>query len=73
MQSILGNNLQMLVGFAIIPGILGTAVLIPMHETPKFLLIFRQDKEAAVRSIKYYHGQGVNADSVLDAIEKVGT
>lgn len=42
-----------------------------MHETPKFLLIFRRDKIAAIRAIRFYHGAETNVDSVIREIEKV--
>jgi hypothetical protein len=41
-----------------------------MKESPKFLLIIRRDKPAAIRSIHYYHGKPANADNVIKEIEK---
>ena len=42
-----------------------------MHETPKFLLIFRNKKQAAINSIRYYHGQNADFNEVIEEIEKV--
>ncbi|KAI6223484.1 MFS domain-containing protein [Aphelenchoides besseyi] len=69
-ETVLGHNLLFVVGFALIPSIIGVIVLLPMQESPKFLLCFRDDRDAAARSIRFYHGKKANVDEVLEAIEK---
>lgn len=68
MDFVFGKNLKVLLGFAVGPSTLALLVLIPMHETPKFLYIVKRRVKAASKSVKFYQGQNVNVDSVLHEI-----
>ncbi|KAI6240405.1 MFS domain-containing protein [Aphelenchoides fujianensis] len=70
MEFVLGHNLLLVLGFAVLPSVLGVLILLPMHETPKFLLCFRHDRPAAIRSIRFYHGRDANCEEVLEAVVK---
>jgi hypothetical protein len=39
-----------------LPGILSILIVLPLHESPKFLLINRNDRKGAVKSLEYYQG-----------------
>ncbi|GMT13611.1 hypothetical protein PFISCL1PPCAC_4908 [Pristionchus fissidentatus] len=66
MDAVFGKNLPVLTGIAIFPAIVAIIVVIPLHETPKFLLINRDNKEAAMESLEYYRGITSENDEVLD-------
>ncbi|CAD5210842.1 unnamed protein product [Bursaphelenchus okinawaensis] len=70
MDFVLGKQLVYLVGFGIIPGILGILIMLPLKETPKYLLIHLKDKEAAIKALKYYHGKYSNHDLLLAEMMK---
>lgn len=71
MESVLGSNLVLLTGFAIPPCIAALLALLPMPETPKFLMLVRGDRRAAARSVHFYQGcDGVDAEAVLREIEQ---
>lgn len=72
-NAIFGTNLKLLVGFLLVAGIVCVLVILPMHETPKFLLIVRKDRKKAIKSILFYHGNEAivgEIDTKLDEIEK---
>ncbi|KAH7727143.1 Protein F14E5.1 [Aphelenchoides avenae] len=71
MESILGHNLKLLIGSAIIPSLVALVVLFPMHETPKFLYIVKGDGKKALQSIRFYHGSNTDVDAVVREIERV--
>lgn len=58
MSSLLGNHLPHLVGFVVLPTLIGLAVLLPLHESPKFLMVKKGDEMGARRSIHYYQKTG---------------
>ncbi|CAJ0955681.1 unnamed protein product, partial [Mesorhabditis belari] len=68
-DQLLGKHLFWLTAFAIIPSFLALLVLFFIPETPKFLLIVKKDKEAALKSVHFFHGKSSNARGVLDEIE----
>jgi len=68
MDFVFGKNLKLLLGFAVGPSTLALLVLIPMHETPKFLYIVKRKVKAASKSIRFYQGQETDVDSVLREI-----
>ncbi|KAH7722328.1 Protein F48E3.2 [Aphelenchoides avenae] len=70
MSSVLGDRLPHLVGFAVLPTIVAIVVLIPLHETPKFLLIKKCDEVGAVHAIKFY--QNTDASATEDVLKAVG-
>uniref|UniRef100_A0AC34QFE3 Major facilitator superfamily (MFS) profile domain-containing protein n=1 Tax=Panagrolaimus sp. JU765 TaxID=591449 RepID=A0AC34QFE3_9BILA len=69
LPSILGSDVRLLFGIPIIVAVIAVLILIPLHETPKFLLIERNDRDAAIKSIKFYHGKHANVEQVLQNIE----
>ncbi|CAK5073376.1 unnamed protein product [Meloidogyne enterolobii] len=57
MDLMLGRNLLALVGFGAIPGILSIFIVLPLRESPKFLLLNRNDRKAAIKSLEFYQGK----------------
>uniref|UniRef100_A0A8R1DX14 MFS domain-containing protein n=1 Tax=Caenorhabditis japonica TaxID=281687 RepID=A0A8R1DX14_CAEJA len=67
---VLGSHLFWLC-FSIVPFCLFfTIVLIFLPETPKFLLLTKDDEKSAEQSVKYYHGDEADAKQVLETIRK---
>uniref|UniRef100_A0A915DUJ4 Major facilitator superfamily (MFS) profile domain-containing protein n=1 Tax=Ditylenchus dipsaci TaxID=166011 RepID=A0A915DUJ4_9BILA len=56
MSSVLGNHLTYLVALALVPAIVSIVILLPLHETPKYLLLKRKDKTSATSAINFYLG-----------------
>ncbi|VDM48328.1 unnamed protein product [Toxocara canis] len=54
------------------PSTLAVVVLLPIPETPKFLLITKNNRKAAIKSILFFHGDDANVENVLREIEKEG-
>uniref|UniRef100_A0AC34GDS4 Major facilitator superfamily (MFS) profile domain-containing protein n=1 Tax=Panagrolaimus sp. ES5 TaxID=591445 RepID=A0AC34GDS4_9BILA len=67
---VFGQNLVLLVGFGAIPGIIAILIMFPLHETPKFLLIHKKDRKAAIESLKFYRGVRQNYDDIINNILK---
>ncbi|GMS81084.1 hypothetical protein PENTCL1PPCAC_3259 [Pristionchus entomophagus] len=59
MRIVLGSNLLLLTGLAIIPALFSLLIVWPFHESPKFLLLKKKDAEAAKKSLRFYQ----NADA----------
>uniref|UniRef100_A0A9J2P5R8 Major facilitator superfamily (MFS) profile domain-containing protein n=1 Tax=Ascaris lumbricoides TaxID=6252 RepID=A0A9J2P5R8_ASCLU len=53
-------------------GLLAVIVLLPIPETPKFLLITKNNRKAAIKSVQFFHGESVDLQNVLSEIEKEG-
>ncbi|KAE9416138.1 hypothetical protein Angca_007680, partial [Angiostrongylus cantonensis] len=66
MDTIFGKNLPVLTGISTIPAIISIIIIIPLRETPKYLLINRKDRKAAKESLKFYRGNTIDADVILD-------
>ncbi|RCN35420.1 hypothetical protein ANCCAN_18715, partial [Ancylostoma caninum] len=66
MDAVFGKNLPVLTGISIIPAVISIILVIPLRETPKFLLLNRNDRKAAAESLKFYRGDLIDADAVLD-------
>jgi len=70
MHALLGWSLPLLIGFAVIPNSIALLLSILTPESPKFLLLIRGDKPAALASIRFYQGGSVSAEEVLDEARK---
>ncbi|VDM59571.1 unnamed protein product [Angiostrongylus costaricensis] len=66
MDTIFGKNLPVLTGISTIPAIISIIIVIPLRETPKYLLINRKNRKAAKESLKFYRGNTIDADAILD-------
>uniref|UniRef100_A0A183CJQ6 MFS domain-containing protein n=1 Tax=Globodera pallida TaxID=36090 RepID=A0A183CJQ6_GLOPA len=56
MDVLLGHNLLALVGIGALPGVLSVLVVLPLKESPKFLLINQNDRAKALEALDFYHG-----------------
>ncbi|KHN83377.1 Solute carrier family 2, facilitated glucose transporter member 3 [Toxocara canis] len=63
---ILGHSLSMLLFVPVIPGCLGMIFLAFLPETPKFLMITKKDRDAAVKSLKYFRGECDASSQIVD-------
>ncbi|KAK0412841.1 hypothetical protein QR680_006441 [Steinernema hermaphroditum] len=70
MDVVLGKYLAGLIGFGAIPGILAILVTLPMKETPKYLLINRNNRKAAMEALIYYRGEREDNEKVLEEMLK---
>lgn len=55
-NALLGQNLPAGIGLGVIPGAVGVLILLPLHESPKWLLISRKDRAAAIKALVFYRG-----------------
>uniref|UniRef100_A0AC34FWW2 Major facilitator superfamily (MFS) profile domain-containing protein n=1 Tax=Panagrolaimus sp. ES5 TaxID=591445 RepID=A0AC34FWW2_9BILA len=69
MSMFLGNHLSMLVGFAVIPSVISILALIPLHETPKFLLIKHGNEGGAKESLQFY--MNLNDEEVNEQLDAI--
>ncbi|PIO77804.1 hypothetical protein TELCIR_00066 [Teladorsagia circumcincta] len=67
-RQMLGSDLVALMTFAVPFCTFFFAALFFLPETPKFLLISRSDRPAAVRSVRFYHGCDCDVDTVIKDI-----
>ncbi|CAL2031575.1 unnamed protein product [Caenorhabditis brenneri] len=67
---ILGAHLFWLCFFIVPFCLLFTLALFTLPETPKFLLISKDQEDRAIASVKYYHGADSDAKQVLEDIRK---
>lgn len=58
MTFLLGNRLGILVGLAIVPAIFSILILLPLHETPKFLLLKHGNEVGAKDALRFYMNHG---------------
>uniref|UniRef100_A0A915DNY5 Major facilitator superfamily (MFS) profile domain-containing protein n=1 Tax=Ditylenchus dipsaci TaxID=166011 RepID=A0A915DNY5_9BILA len=70
MDVMLGNNLVALIGLAAIPCALGMLIILPMKESPKYLLINRNNRKSALDALIYYQGREVDHNEILEDILK---
>ncbi|KAF8354271.1 hypothetical protein PRIPAC_95894, partial [Pristionchus pacificus] len=66
MDYIFGQNLPVLTGVAIIPAVIAIVTTLPLCDTPKFLLISKNDRAAAMKSIEFYRGVSEENETTLD-------
>ncbi|KAE9552574.1 hypothetical protein FO519_004231 [Halicephalobus sp. NKZ332] len=58
MGFVLGDRLGLLVGLAIIPAVFSIVILLPLHETPKFLLLKHGNEVGTKDSLRFYMNYG---------------
>lgn len=66
MKSVLGESLSRLLLLSLIPLLLSFCFVIRIPETPKFLLIMRNDKKKALASLEYFQGQSPDNKALMD-------
>lgn len=66
MRTVLGDSLPRLFGIAIIPQVFFTIFLIFIPETPKYLMITRNDRARALKSLEFFHGARRENEKLLD-------
>ncbi|KAI1702571.1 sugar transporter domain-containing protein [Ditylenchus destructor] len=65
METVLGHNLLILVGIGAIPSFTCCFMVMLLKETPKFLLVSRRNKDAAVKSLIFYQGKQVDFEKIF--------
>uniref|UniRef100_A0A1I7ZFS0 MFS domain-containing protein n=1 Tax=Steinernema glaseri TaxID=37863 RepID=A0A1I7ZFS0_9BILA len=70
MDLILGKYLVGLIGVGAIPGVLAILIILPLKETPKYLLINRNNRHLAMQSLIYYRGDRADNEKVLEEMLK---
>ncbi|KAH7729425.1 General substrate transporter [Aphelenchoides avenae] len=66
-EHILGHSITLLFSVPVLPGIASIVFLAFLPETPKFLLITRNDRDAARESLSFYQGSRVDHKDTLEA------
>uniref|UniRef100_A0A8R1I997 MFS domain-containing protein n=1 Tax=Caenorhabditis japonica TaxID=281687 RepID=A0A8R1I997_CAEJA len=69
-ESLLGHSLSVLLFVPVIPGILSTAFILWMPDTPKFLLLIKKDKIAALKSLRFFQGSLPDQVLLIDSMEQ---
>ncbi|KAL3081814.1 hypothetical protein niasHT_034005 [Heterodera trifolii] len=70
MDVLLGQNLEILIGFGMVPSFFGILTSIALEETPKFLLLNRENTEKALKALQFYQGDSVDQKRALAEIVK---
>ncbi|VDK22302.1 unnamed protein product [Anisakis simplex] len=70
MNLVLGQHLPFLIGIHTIAATIVVILVCCLEETPKYLLIKRNDREAALKSLEFYRGATDENQKVMDSIEK---
>ncbi|CAD5235154.1 unnamed protein product [Bursaphelenchus xylophilus] len=70
MESVLGWDLRLLTGFALIPCLLAIFVLIPLYETPKHIYMRTKDIAQTHKAIYFYHGASTDVDKVMEEMKQ---
>ncbi|CAJ0567171.1 unnamed protein product, partial [Mesorhabditis spiculigera] len=65
-DQLLGKNLLALTAVPIAPCLFFLVALFFFPETPKFLFLVKNDRVKAARSIRFYHGQKADVDTILE-------
>lgn len=68
-EGLLGHSLSVLLFVPVIPGILSTAFILWMPDTPKFLLLVKKDKVAALKSLRFFQGSLPDQTLLIDSME----
>ncbi|GMR58602.1 hypothetical protein PMAYCL1PPCAC_28797, partial [Pristionchus mayeri] len=67
-DELLGNNLPWLLAVNILPCAISIVIIILVPETPKFLLIRKNDRKSAEAAIRFHHGKDVDVESVVEEL-----
>lgn len=59
MDIVLGKSLLLLIGIGLPISIISILIMIPLEDSPKFLLINKKDRNAALRALNFYHGEEI--------------
>ncbi|XGW10166.1 hypothetical protein V3C99_012000 [Haemonchus contortus] len=70
MTAVLGSHLGILVLLPIFPLVLSLIFLVFIPETPKFLMIMRNDRQKALRSLEFFRGSQKENEQLLDLYER---
>ncbi|KAH7717212.1 Protein F14E5.1 [Aphelenchoides avenae] len=70
MDIVFGRNLVLLLGIGTVVGLVAVIMMIPMKETPKFLLMNRNDPVAAKEALIFYSGRYIDHEYVLREMMK---
>lgn len=70
MDIILGQKLVYLLAFAMVPSFFSIIIMLPLHESPKYLLLNRKDRDGAIAALCYYQGEKINFEVVLNEMMK---
>uniref|UniRef100_A0AC35G9N6 Major facilitator superfamily (MFS) profile domain-containing protein n=1 Tax=Panagrolaimus sp. PS1159 TaxID=55785 RepID=A0AC35G9N6_9BILA len=65
MRNVLGDSLSKLLFYSILPGIPFMLFLFFIPETPKFLMIVKKDRSAALKSLEFFQGKKVKMNECL--------
>uniref|UniRef100_A0A0N5AH40 MFS domain-containing protein n=1 Tax=Syphacia muris TaxID=451379 RepID=A0A0N5AH40_9BILA len=71
MRAVLGYKLSLLIGFSLIPQVFLTIFLVFIPETPKYLMITRNDRVRALKSLEFF--QGKKSDTIRSSINVLTT
>ncbi|CAD6198471.1 unnamed protein product [Caenorhabditis auriculariae] len=71
-ECLLGHSLTLLLFVPVIPGVLSTLFICWIPETPKFLLFAKNDKQAALDSLRFYQGHLPDQALLLDTMAQRG-
>uniref|UniRef100_A0A915AR32 Major facilitator superfamily (MFS) profile domain-containing protein n=1 Tax=Parascaris univalens TaxID=6257 RepID=A0A915AR32_PARUN len=66
MRSVLGHSLPQLFGVSVIPQVFFVVLLLFLPETPKFLMIIRNDRFGALKSLEFFQGEKKDNERLLD-------
>ncbi|KAI1710137.1 sugar transporter domain-containing protein [Ditylenchus destructor] len=66
MDIIIGDNVLLIVGIGAIPTLLCCLFMLPTKETPKYLLVKENNRQAAMESLIFYQGYEVDHQKFLD-------
>jgi len=69
-EFLLGSNLSLLMGFAILPCLLAFLLIFQLKETPKFLLMKKNDPIGARRSLAFYQGYKIDHELFFESSQK---
>ncbi|GMS86538.1 hypothetical protein PENTCL1PPCAC_8713, partial [Pristionchus entomophagus] len=67
-DELLGKNLPLLLAVNIVPCAIAILIVLLVPETPKFLLIKKQDRISAEAAIRFHHGSDVDVNSVVEEL-----